>query len=218
MGRIEVVSFDMEGTLVDPGFSNLIWEEDIPRLYAVQRGISLEAARKRVLVKYMEVGEDRPEWYDVDYWFRRLRLPGDWRELLEQRRDECRAYPEARGVLERLWDRYVLIVTSNTIREFLEVQLGGLNEFFAHIFSAPSDFGEVKKSAGFYLRICQITGIAPQAMAHVGDHPQFDYEAPRQLGIEAFLLSRSGKYEGDHVIQDLMEFERRLEMLEDPTN
>jgi len=76
----------------------------------------------------------------------------------------------------------------------------------------------VKKSTGFYLRICRMTGTAPTAMAHVGDHPRFDYEAPRQLGIEAFLLSRSGKDEGDHVVQDLREFERRLEMLEDPAD
>ncbi|MFQ6053153.1 MAG: HAD family hydrolase [Candidatus Bathyarchaeia archaeon] len=214
MGRIEVVSFDMEGTLVDHRFSNLIWETDIPRLYAEQRGISLGAAREHVLGEYRKVGDERPEWYDVTYWFRRLGLAGDWRELLEQRRDTCRDYPEARGVLERLRDGYVLIVTSNTIREFLEVQLRGLAGFFAHVFSAPSDFGEVKRSADFYRRICRLVGVEPEAMAHVGDHHMFDYEAPRQLGIQAYFLDRSGEAEGDRVVHDLVEFEHRVRMLD----
>ena len=215
MRSIEVVSFDMERTLVDSRFSDLVWEVDIPGLYAEQRGISLEAAREHVLGEYREVGDERPEWYDVGYWFRRLGLQGDWRELLERRRDACRVYPEARGVLERLRDGYVLIVTSNTIREFLEVQLGDLSGFFTHIFSAPSDFGEVKKSAEFYRRICRITGTDPGAMAHVGDHLKFDYEAPRQLGIHAYYLDRSGEAEGDHVVHDLEEFEQRISVLDD---
>jgi putative hydrolase of the HAD superfamily len=215
MGRIEVVSFDMEGTLVDHRFSNLIWETDIPRLYAEQHGISLGAAREHVLGEYRKMGDERPEWYDVTYWFRRLELPEDWRGLLEQRRDTCRNYPEARGVLERLRDKYVLIVTSNTIREFLEVQLGDLSGFFTRIFSAPSDFGEVKKSAEFYRRICRIVGAIPEAMAHVGDHLKFDYEAPRQIGIHAYHLDRSGEAAGDHVVHDLVEFERRMAVVEE---
>ena len=214
MGRIEVVSFDMEGTLVDTSFSNLIWEEDIPRLHAEQRGISLEAAREHVLSEYREVGDERPEWYDVGYWFRRLGLLGDWRELLERRRETCLVYPEARVVLDRLMEKHILIVTSNTIREFLEVQLGDLDGFFTHVFSAPSDFGVVKKSPEFYHRICQIVGVAPEAMAHVGDHLKFDYEAPRQLGIHAYHLDRSGEAVGDYGVHDLEEFERRIAMVE----
>jgi len=215
MGRIEVVSFDMEGTLVDPSFSGLIWETEIPRLYAEQHGVSLAAARDQVLAEYMQMGDEEPEWYDADYWFRRLGLSGDWRDLLERRRGACRVYPEVRGVLERLRDRHALIITSNTIREFLDVQLGDLSGFFAHVFSAPSDFGEVKKSAEFYRGICDIIGFAPEAVAHVGDHLKFDYEAPRRLGIHAYYLDRSGEAEDDHVVHDLKEFERMIAALED---
>jgi len=214
MGRIEIVSFDMEGTLVDPRFSNLIWEMDIPRLYAEQHGVGLAAAREHVLGEYRRVGDERPEWYDVGYWFRRLKLSGDWRELLERRRGVCRAYTEAPGVLRRLRDRHTLIVTSNTIREFLEVQLGDLTGLFARVFSAPSDFGEVKKSAEFYREICRIMAAAPDAVAHVGDHLKFDCEAPRRLGIHAYFLDRSGKAEGGHVVHDLEEFEHRVSSLD----
>lgn len=211
MGRVEIVSFDMEGTLVDHGFSNLIWEEDIPRLFAREHEVRLEVARERVFEEYREVGDERPEWYDVDYWFRRLGLRDDWRDLLNERWNACKVYPEARGVLKRLQNKFILIVTSNTIREFLEIQMGDLGGFFAHIFSAPSDFGQVKKSANFYSKICEIIGRPPEAVAHVGDHPKFDYDAPRRLGIQAYHLDRSGKASGDHVVHDLLEFERKLE-------
>lgn len=207
---IKVVSFDMEGTLIEPRFSVLVWEHDIPRLYAEKHGLTLKEAKDRVFAEYMEIGDERPEWYDIEYWFRRLDLPGDWRELLEMRRGIIKTYPEVGEVLERLSDRYRLIVTSNTIREFLEVQLEGLWSYFTHIFSAPSDFGEVKKTAGFYRRICDLVGVEPSSMAHIGDHWKFDYIIPRSIGIEAFYLDRAGQRRGERVVRDLEEFERRL--------
>lgn len=212
--RIRVLSFDMEGTLVDPYFSHLVWEVDIPRLYAEQRGLGLEEAREHVFRGYREVGEERVEWYDIGYWFRRLGLGGDWRGLLESRRGVCRLYPEVRRVLERLRERYTLIVTSNTIREFLEVQLLDLKPLFTRVFSAPSDFGEVKKSPEVYMRVCRELDVEPEAVAHVGDHPRFDYEVPRMVGIRAYHLDREYKSSGEHVVHNLEDFEKRIKMLE----
>jgi len=214
MVRIEVVSFDMEGTIIDNNFSDLIWETDIPMLYGQEHGLDFETARERVISEYGQVGDERPEWYDTGYWFRRLGLPGDWRELLGRRRDDCRVYPEARQVLESLSREYTLIITSNTIREFLDVQLEKLPEIFARVFSATSDFGVVKKSEDFYLSVCRAVGVQPEAMAHVGDDPRFDYEAPRRLGIRAYHLDRIGGSEGEDVVHDLQEFELSLRELE----
>lgn len=207
MARIEVISFDMEGTLIDDSFSNLIWETDVPRLYAERHGLGPEEARRRVLAEYDSVGEGRPEWYDVDYWFRRFQLEADWRELLEERSGDCRPYPESAEVLERMGELYTLVVTSNTIREFLEVQLRRLPKVFTRVFSASSDFGEVKKSPQFYYRICRELGSRPDEMAHVGDHFRFDYEAASQAGLRAYHLDRSGNSSGEHSVRDLLEFE-----------
>jgi putative hydrolase of the HAD superfamily len=211
---IEVVSFDMEGTLIEPKFSVLIWEYDIPRLYAERHSLPVEEARQRVFAEYMEIGDERPEWYNIEYWFRRLDLSGNWRELLERRRSVIKPYPEARGVLEKLSDHYRLIVTSNTMREFLEVQLEELQGFFTHVFSAPSDFGEVKKTATFYRKICNIVGVEPFSMAHIGDHWKFDYITPRSIGIKAYYLDRMGERRGEHIVHNLEEFEERLRALD----
>lgn len=214
MVNIEVVSFDLEGTLVDFSLSNLVWETDIPRLFAESHKLSFEEAKEHIIEEYQQVGDDQPEWYDVDYWFRRLDLPGDWRELLELRRNSSFVYPEVQEVLDRLWGRYNLVISSNTIREFLEVQLSELEDYFEHVFSAPSDFGTVKKSKEFYGRICHILEVEPRVVAHVGDSLRFDYEEAMKQGIHAFHLDRNSNSEGEHVVHDLIEFKKRLRILE----
>jgi putative hydrolase of the HAD superfamily len=105
-----------------------------------------------------------------------------------------------------------LILTSNAGREFIDLELKatGLRRYFNQIFSATSDFGEVKKTIGFYDRICQILGANPKEIVHVGDHYEFDYLVPRTLGIHAFHLDRSAQKKGDFVIWDLRELEERL--------
>ena len=210
MAGIEVVSFDMEGTLIDDGYSNLIWETDIPRLYGEKHGLDIEGARVKVLGEYAQVGEDRPEWYDIDYWFKRLGLDDDWRGLLRRREGACRVYGEVPRVLERMNGEYTLIVSSNTIREFLDVQLTKLPDVFTKVYSAPSDLKTVKKTDSFYSRICEEMGVDPSSMAHVGDSLKFDYEEPRKLGIHSFFLDRQGRSSGDHVVRDLDEFEGKL--------
>ncbi|UCD45719.1 MAG: HAD family hydrolase [Candidatus Bathyarchaeota archaeon] len=214
MEFIEVVSFDMEKTLIDSGFSDLIWEDDIPRLYGERHGLDFATAKRRVLDAYGEIGDGQPEWYDVDYWFRRFGLSGDWRELLSGRSGDVRVFPEVPGVLERISDRYRVIISSNTIREFLEVQLATLPDVFSHVFSAPSDYGTVKNDA-FYGKIYNLLGVRPSAVVHVGDSWKFDYKAAVKGGVTAFHLDRSGESEGEHVVHDLQEFEVMLNRLED---
>jgi len=98
----------------------------------------------------------------------------------------------------------------------VEMEATGLGGYFDRIFSATSDFGEVKKTVGFYQRICQILGVNPQEMIHVGDHYEFDYLVPRSLGIQAFYLDRSDERKGDFMIKDLKSLEERLPAISDP--
>ena len=205
------ISFDMEGTLIDHGYSEHIWGTDIPRLYAEKHGVDLEEARRRVFHEYDQIGDARPEWYDVGYWFRRLGLPGDWRELPERRRHLIRVYPDARIALDALVSEHRLVVSSNTIREFLEVQVEEVGDCFTHVFSAPSDYQAVKKDQVFYERIIGVLGIEPHEMIHVGDHYTYDYLAAQSIGVEAYHLDRTGKTRGEDTLESLTEFMERLE-------
>jgi putative hydrolase of the HAD superfamily len=206
------VSFDMDGTLVDPVFTDFVWGRGIPTLYAEKVGLPFEAAKAFVEREYQKVGEGAIEWYDIKYWFRFFQLEQSWKALMKQFVDKIHVYPDVNHILDRLKDRFQLILTSNAGREFIEVEMEatGLGKYFDQIFSATSDFREVKKTIEFYQRICQILGVSPQEIVHIGDHYEFDYLVPRRLGIRAFYLDRSGEQKGVFILQDLRDLEKRV--------
>ncbi len=206
------ISFDMDGTLIDPEFTDWVWSHGIPTLYAQKSGIPFEEAKAFVEEEYRKVGEGAVEWYDIKYWFRFFALKVDWRALMEQYVDKIKVYPDVAYVLDRCKEMFPLILTSNAGREFIDIEMEatGLGRYFDRIFSATSDFGDVKKTARFYHRICEILGANPQEIVHVGDHFEFDYLVPRTLGIHAFYLDRSGGKRGDFVLCDLKELEKKL--------
>ncbi len=59
--------------------------------------------------------------------------------------------------------------------------------------SATSDFGAVKKSNGFYARVCEIADVKPHKAVHIGDHWVFDFVNPREIGMTAYFLDRGRK-------------------------
>lgn len=209
---ISTISFDMNGTITQGRFVDLVWHEGVPALYARARGLSLEAARDIVHREYDSVGEERTDWYDIRYWFRRFGLGADWAGLLMGYRNEVTPYPEAREVLEMLGARHRLVVTSNASRDFMDIELAaaGLDRYFSHLFSCTSDFGEVKKTPEVYARVCRALSVSPREVAHVGDHRLFDFAAPSRLGIRAFHLDRTARADGDFVVRDLREFMSRI--------
>jgi putative hydrolase of the HAD superfamily len=208
----KIISFDMDGTLVDPEFTDWVWGHGIPTLYADKEGLSFDGAKAFVVKEYMKVGEGAIEWYDIKYWLHLFQLEVSWKNLIERYVDKINVYPDVDHTLKRLKDRFLLVVTSNAGREFIDIEMEatGLRRYFDRIFSATSDFGEVKKTIGFYRQICQILGANPEEIVHIGDHYEFDYLVPRTLGIQAFYLDRSGKQRGDFVISNLRDFEKRL--------
>lgn len=208
----KVISFDMDGTLVDSEFTDWVWSHGIPSLYAARKGLSFPEAKAGVEEEYRKVGERALEWYDIKYWFRFFDLDRDWKELMERYVDKIRVYGDVFETLESLSGRFSLVLTSNAGREFIDVELEatGLRRYFDRIFSATSDFGQVKKTTGVYERICGLLGTEPVDVLHVGDHYDFDYLVPKTLGIRAYYLDRTGQKVGDEVLWSLKSLEEKL--------
>lgn len=209
MGKIKFISFDLDGTLVDPSFTTWVWEVGIPKLYAQKHKLPLSEAVSVVINGYQRIGDSSLEWYDIKYWFERFALPGNWKDLLEEHRKRIRLYPEVKEVLEILRKHYKLVIISNAAREFVEMEVKetGIEEYFSHIFSATSDFKQVKKTSELYAQICKIIKITPSQMIHVGDHYEFDYLAPKELGIKTYFLDRNGtKPNNNFTLKNLKDF------------
>ena len=209
---IKVISFDLDGTLVEPEFNEWVWSVGIPQLFAEKRGIPFDEAKEIVEGEYRKVGDRSLQWYDIKYWFNFFQLDGHWKPLLNRFSRKIKTYPEVSKVLQDLSRNYRLIIISNAAREFIdiEVEVAALRRYFSRIFSATSDFGQIKKTAEFYGRICQLIGISFQEMVHVGDHWEFDYLVPKALGIKVLHVDRSWSRSGDDVIRTLEEVGQRL--------
>jgi len=210
MGRFELISFDAEGTLVTPDFSETIWHEAIPALYAQKKGIDLAQAKKRVTEEYSKIGDQRLEWYDIEYWFSYLDL-GPSEPVIQSCLCKVAHYPEVIEVLSSLANEYKLIVASGTPLELLHCLLRDIKPYFVRVFSSISHYKQVK-SPNFYLRICEEMGVKPSQVIHVGDNWQFDFLNARQAGINAFYLDRFGKNHQES-LSDLTQLKRLLSSL-----
>ncbi|MHC1635969.1 MAG: HAD family hydrolase, partial [Candidatus Methanospirareceae archaeon] len=194
MRGIKIISFDVDGTLVKKEFVDAVWLEGIPEAYASKEGISLEEAKRIVMEEYDKVGENAIEWYELDYWLEKFQLGISREELFNRFKDRVKLYPEVKEVLEELAKRgYRLIISSNATMPFIDFQISSIKPYFSHIFSATSHFYEVKKSDGFYAKVCTILNVKPEEVLHVGDHFVFDFLNPRKIGINAYYLDREGK-------------------------
>lgn len=208
VSKVKVISFDAEGTVVTPQFSTLIWYEAIPQQYARQRGMGVDEARKQIERQYSEMGMQRVEWYDVRYWFEQFSLT-DYRSVLDAYRHAVGLYPETEETLRSLSRHCSLVVTSASSRDFLELLLEPIRGHFRHVFSCISDY-RLLKTADFYRLVCDGLGVSPEEVVHIGDNWNGDYLAPREIGMRAFYLDRTGERVGEDVVRSLTEFERAM--------
>jgi putative hydrolase of the HAD superfamily len=207
MKQFELISFDAEGTLVTPDFSQTIWHEAIPALYAQKKGLDLAQAKERIAEEYGRVGDQRLEWYDIQYWFSYLGL-GSSESVIQSCLNKISYYPEVIEVLSSLANEYKLIVTSGTPLELLHCLLRDIKPYFVRIFSSISHYRQVK-SPDFYLRVCEEMGVKPSQVIHVGDNWQFDLVNARQAGINAFHIDRSGRNHQES-LSDLIQLKHLL--------
>lgn len=186
----KLISFDLDGTLVSAKYGDMVWNHGIPEEYAKKYSISLEEAREKVINEYKTMGDYHILWYDITYWLNRFGLSIDVDQLLDRYKSYIVVADKAKEVLETLRKRYILIVASNAARIFVEKELEytGLTPFFQNIISATSDFGIVKKGEDFYKKVCMEMDVEPKEVIHIGDHPEFDYKAPKSIGIDAYLF------------------------------
>lgn len=207
MRQIELVSFDAEGTLVTPDFSETIWHEAIPTLYAKKNGLDLAQAKKCITEEYNKIGVHRLEWYDIEYWFSCLDL-GSSAPVIQSCLCKISYYPEITEVLSSLAAEYELIVASGTPLELLHCLLRDIKPYFVRVFSSISHYRQVK-NPDFYLRICEEMGVKPSQVIHVGDNWQFDFLSARQAGLNALHLDRSGENHQES-LGDLTQLKRFL--------
>lgn len=187
-----ILSLDLDGTIVSSDFGDKVWNEGIPCEYAKKYGFSFEEARRIVISEYNRIGDHNILWYDIEYWIDKFGLTIEPSRLLEKYEKYIRLAPGVKEELTRLREKFVLIVSSNASRIFLEKELSytKIDYLFYRVFSATSDFRILKKERKFYEKVMDLLSVSPSEVIHVGDHPVFDFEVPKSLGIESYLVRK----------------------------
>jgi beta-phosphoglucomutase-like phosphatase (HAD superfamily) len=120
----KVISFDLDGTLVDARYGDMVWNTGIPSEYAKKYGMTFDEARAFIRARYESVGDGDIAWYEIEHWLERFSLDVAPVELLDRYREHIALLPDAREVIESLRDRYTLVIASNAARMFVEKELG----------------------------------------------------------------------------------------------
>lgn len=210
--RIKVISFDLDGTLVDDSrFGRVFWYEEIPRLYAERYSIPIEEATLIVLDSYKKVGYFDINWYRPHYWFEKFRLEEDWRKVIHDLRRDVRVYNDVKPALAELKRKHRLIVITHSTREFmqLKMQVESMKDYFEEVHSVIDDHAMVK-SKEFFQHLLGMLRCTPGELLHVGDDATFDYDIPRSLGIRALLLDRGRTKKGKDVVYSLVDVKKHL--------
>jgi FMN phosphatase YigB (HAD superfamily) len=197
----KVISFDLDGTLVNAVYGNLVWLEGVPERFAFEHDLAIDEAKQIVEDQYNSLGESSILWYDLPYWIERFELDVSVDVLLDQYESHIKLEPNAAETIKILSQDYSLVIASNAARVFVEKELGytGISHCFTHIFSATSDFKMVKGQKDFYVQMCRNLGVTPSDVIHIGDHEVFDCEVPREVGISAYHYSPGGQSNGNTI-------------------
>lgn len=216
----KIISFDLDGTIVSGRYGEMVWNHGIPEAYAKKYSMTFDDAKKYIRREYESVGDREIIWYEIEHWLKRFDLPVPADELLTKYESYIEVVPHAREVLEELAEKYTLVVASNAARIFVDKELHctGLAGYFTHIISATTDYRMVKKEEHFYRKLCELFGVLPHEVVHVGDHPVFDHDVPADMGIEAYYLQHEHSAishqlsvkDGRNMIKNLRELLDRL--------
>lgn len=207
-----ILSFDLDGTLMKPGFGDKVWLEGLPKIYAMAHNISFHKAKEQLLSAYDTIGNSRREWYDLSYWIQNLNLPITPEKLLKNFSKYIQPYPEVPDLIKRLSEEHILIVSSAAMKPFIFIELKSsqLYSYFSGFFSATTDTHTVKKDPFFYEMITNQLDCKPFEIVHVGDNFEFDYTSPKKAGLFAFYLDRSGEKNGRNIVETLTDFEKQI--------
>lgn len=208
---IKVISFDLDDTLSDSQFDELIWRTEIPKAYAKEKGMSFEQAYKEVTTEYKNLwGKAAGNWRDASFWLGHFGLKTTWEDLLNMLHHEIKHFDDVIPVLEELSKTFKLVIVSNAERKFIDakLKLNHIGKFFSKVYSASSDFNLKKKEAQVFKKVCEDFQIKPEELIHIGDEEEYDVNVPRSIGAQAFLLCRKKDKKAD--FYDLKTFKEKI--------
>lgn len=186
--QIDLILFDMDGTLLDLSFDNRFWGEYVPQAWAQQQGHSVAEAMGHLVPRFA-AEQGQLSWYSLPFWTDALGL--DVAALKHEYRDQIALRPSALHVLDclrshgkRLW----LVTNAHPLALSLKLQQTGIGHYFEQIISSH-DLGHAKEQAPFWIALQAHHPFDPARSLMIDDSESVLYAAQRAglhvLGIES---------------------------------
>ena len=178
---IDDVLLDMDGTLLDRHFDNMLFEEALPQRYAARYALSFEEARRSLLDMYRSV-EGQLEWTDLDYWTKRIGI--DVVALHRELDYLIDFLPDAKDFLLRLREagKRITILT-NAHRAGVEIKTAktGLDQYVDRIVDA-FEVGYLKMRPPYWPTCQRLVKFDPGRSLYIDDDEQC-LAAAQQFGV-----------------------------------
>ncbi|MDZ7645014.1 MAG: GMP/IMP nucleotidase [Woeseiaceae bacterium] len=168
LNQCDTLMLDMDGTILDLAFDNFMWLQRIPAVYARERGLDPEAARRALFERYGRL-QGQLEWYCLDHWSERLGL--DIVGLHHAERDRIGWLPGAEAFLAEARNRGVrllLVTNSHPDTLAMKAEVTGLAACFDRLYSAH-DLGYAKEQQPFWEALAALEDFDPRRTLFVDD-------------------------------------------------
>ena len=123
-------------------------------------------------------------------------------DLFYEERNKVEFYPDARDAVDRIGRLFPLASLSNGNADLERI---GLMPPFEHAISA-TQVGVAKPDAKIFHVACDLLGVAPQHVLHVGDHVEMDILGAADAGMRTCWLNREGEQWPHGVARPDLEF------------
>ena len=191
INMVEVISFDMDGTLIKMSFYNYLYRSLIPQMVAEKKHIDKISALDFVEKSYESIGCRNVKYYDLNYWIKKFKLNTTKEEIIQKLLHRIEVFEDAVYIVDRLCERYELVICSHSPEYVLIETCKLLPNKFKKVISTVSMYNDIK-SKPVFLKICKDLGINKSELTHIGDSYEFDYFVPKSCGIKSYYLDRSG--------------------------
>jgi putative hydrolase of the HAD superfamily len=127
-------------------------------------------------------------------------------------RNDVELYPDVLTELEALFSRFTIVALTNGNSNLEKI---GIRHLFHGVVTAVGA-GAAKPARKIFDIAAAETGVAPDEILHVGDHPETDIDGARQAGFRTAWINRNGEKwpgelpEPDAVVADMKELRQLL--------
>jgi 2-haloacid dehalogenase len=188
---IELITFDLYGTLVDwrrsiASVLNYIQEGLVDRFfekeYSTVKSLEGYIPYSKVLVGVLK---DTLKEFGLDFM-------EEYGRLIVLSFAKSPFFPDAlAGLLLLKKHGYRTGIISNTDRELVKITLAGVEDLFDFIVTAE-DTGHYKPGKNAFVNAYRIMKVDHRKVLHVSSYPHYDLEPADQLGVETVCIDRYG--------------------------